>query len=593
MPIQLVAGEEATVKAEVTNEGQIEGVYTAVLKIDGKTVATKEVKVAPGSKQTVSLSWPLTAAGEHTIDLGGQTMTLKVLPSAQSRFQKGTDLLKAGELDQAIVELTAAIALDPKNASAYYNRGIAYRKKGELDKAISDYNKAIELDPKYAWAYNNRGNAYVDKDELDKAISDYNKAIELDPKYPKAYNNRGVAYLKKGELDKAISDYNKAIELDPKYALAYNNRNNAYAKKGEPDKAITDFKKAIELDPKYATVANAVDKVAPALVRVKVEDGEGSGMIIDKQGYVLTNNHVVWMLESATVILSDRTELEGQVVGRDEAKDIAIIKVDKGDLPVVKLIDSDRLELGDDIVVVGFPLAIEGDPTISKGIVSAFRNDEDRGATYIQTDAAINPGQSGGPLITLRGEVVGINSWKYIGIGLEGLNFAIATNSVVPILSRVMGGETIPAPMVTYTNKEAGYSILYPASWYLDDADPTEVLVTTPTEDARIIMSNSGENVLEGYTIADFAYAVLEYWRVIYPDLEERSVIWLDTNEGSLPVVKFTVTLNGGKRHNRILLMPLANGDVLSMQCMTQRSKWDVYSAVFQETMQSVDLIAK
>jgi len=160
----------------------------------------------------------------------------------------------------------------------------------------------------------------------------------------------------------------------------------------------------------------------------------GSGVIIREDGYILTNNHVVEGAERVTVVLQDRREFEAAVVGRDPNTDIAVVKVEAKGLPVAPLGDSDRVEVGDWVVALGYPLHLGS--TATAGIVSAkgrspgvIRRNSEASAPledFIQTDAAINPGNSGGPLVNLRGEVVGINTAIASPTGyFSGYGFAV------------------------------------------------------------------------------------------------------------------------------------------------------------------------
>ncbi len=170
----------------------------------------------------------------------------------------------------------------------------------------------------------------------------------------------------------------------------------------------------------------------------------GSGVIIREDGYILTNNHVVEGAERVTVVLQDRREFEAAVVGRDPNTDIAVVKVEAKGLPVAPLGDSDRVEVGDWVLALGYPLHLGS--TATAGIVSAKgrspgvirRNDEAVAPLedFIQTDAAINPGNSGGPLVNLRGEVVGINTAIASPTGyFSGYGFAVP----VALAERVAG----------------------------------------------------------------------------------------------------------------------------------------------------------
>jgi serine protease Do len=167
--------------------------------------------------------------------------------------------------------------------------------------------------------------------------------------------------------------------------------------------------------------------------------GVGSGFIIDKDGTILTNYHVVGEAEKISVTLSDGKNLDAKVIGKDQKTDIAVIKIDAGrDLPAVTLGDSDRLEVGEWVVAIGNPFGL--DHTVTSGIVSAKGRQIGAGPydNFIQTDASINPGNSGGPLINLRGEVVGINTAIFSQTGGNiGIGFAIPTNSVRDLLPQL------------------------------------------------------------------------------------------------------------------------------------------------------------
>ncbi|SRR5713226_891686 len=167
----------------------------------------------------------------------------------------------------------------------------------------------------------------------------------------------------------------------------------------------------------------------------------GSGFIIDSDGSILTNNHVVENAQKIVVKLSDEREFEAKVVGKDSKTDIAVVKIDaRGSLSVAPLGDSDRLEVGEWVMAIGNPFGL--DSTITAGIVSAKGRHIGAGPydDFIQTDASINPGNSGGPLINLHGEVVGINSAIFSRSGGNiGIGFAIPINLVKELLPQLKG----------------------------------------------------------------------------------------------------------------------------------------------------------
>lgn len=191
-----------------------------------------------------------------------------------------------------------------------------------------------------------------------------------------------------------------------------------------------------------------------------IEAGVGSGIIYDKAGYILTNNHVITGSDALLVTLPDGRTFNATIVGQDQLTDLAVIKIDPKDgiIPVATLGDSSQLRVGDGLVAIGNALALPGGPTVTYGVVSAL----DRSVTepaaeggsastsasgptlygLIQTDAAINPGNSGGPLIDLKGEVVGINTLgagqAEAGVQAQGIGFAISINQAKDIAQQLV-----------------------------------------------------------------------------------------------------------------------------------------------------------
>src|SRR5690242_753809 len=167
----------------------------------------------------------------------------------------------------------------------------------------------------------------------------------------------------------------------------------------------------------------------------------GSGFVIDADGSILTNNHVVENASKIVVKLSDDQEYEAKVIGRDQKTDIAIIRIEgKPNLPAASLGDSDKLEVGEWVVAIGNPFGL--DSTVTSGIVSAKGRHIGQGPydNFIQTDASINPGNSGGPLIKIRGEVIGINTAIFSRTGGNiGIGFAIPINLVKELLPQLRG----------------------------------------------------------------------------------------------------------------------------------------------------------
>ncbi|HEY5910864.1 MAG TPA: trypsin-like peptidase domain-containing protein, partial [Verrucomicrobiae bacterium] len=160
------------------------------------------------------------------------------------------------------------------------------------------------------------------------------------------------------------------------------------------------------------------------------QQGIGSGVIVTKNGYILTNNHVVDGADEVKVALQDGREFTAKVIGRDPKSDVAVIKVDAKDLPAVGMADSDKVEVGDVVLAIGNPFGIG--QTVTTGIVSATGRGGTVGLDYedfIQTDAAINPGNSGGALVDAEGRLIGINTAILSRSGgNQGIGFAIPVN---------------------------------------------------------------------------------------------------------------------------------------------------------------------
>jgi len=182
--------------------------------------------------------------------------------------------------------------------------------------------------------------------------------------------------------------------------------------------------------------------------------GLGSGVIIDKDGYILTNAHVVSGATKVKVKLYDGREFDAEVKGADERSDLAVIKIKAKGLPIAKLGNSNKLKIGNWVVAIGNPFgfAIENpEPTVTVGVVSAlnrylpaFSQRQMGLADLIQTDAAINPGNSGGPLVNLKGEVIGINTAIITTSGgYQGLGFATPINKAKRILKKLLKGESV------------------------------------------------------------------------------------------------------------------------------------------------------
>lgn len=240
-------------------------------------------------------------------------------------------------------------------------------------------------------------------------------------------------------------------------------------------------------------------KVLPSVVGIKVQYAvnsifsqntstamaEGSGVIISSDGYILTNNHVInssetnsnsfYSLGEATKITvslyNDDTEYPAKIIGTDQQTDLAIIKIDKTDLTAAKLGDSDSIQVGEWCMAIGNPLGMAS--SVTAGTISALNrkitDDDGKNYTLIQTDAAINSGNSGGALVNTNGEVIGINTIKASGTGVEGLGFAIPINSTKSITEDLIKYNKVKRPYIGITGTNITESTI--------KANPTAKLV--------------------------------------------------------------------------------------------------------------------
>lgn len=236
------------------------------------------------------------------------------------------------------------------------------------------------------------------------------------------------------------------------------------------------------------SITEAFQKVAPAVVTVSTKgvatfngffqqevEGIGSGFIINEDGYILTNYHVIEGAKEVSVTLSDNTTVSAKVVNYDENQDVAMLKITDENVKVpavAELGDSNALQQGEEVIAIGTPLSADLSQTVTNGIVSALnRNVETESGVVlnlIQTNASINPGNSGGPLVNTKGQVVGINTMKMSGENTEGIGFAIPINDISdkieslskPILNLGISIRTVDESLASQLKMEQGLYVV-------------------------------------------------------------------------------------------------------------------------------------
>jgi serine protease Do len=188
--------------------------------------------------------------------------------------------------------------------------------------------------------------------------------------------------------------------------------------------------------------ADIVERVSPAVVSITNAKGLGSGFVIDSDGYIVTNNHVMSGLNEAEVRFSDGTKYKARLVGRDEATDIALLKIDAPkSFPSLRFYDDQKMRVGDLVLAVGNPFGLDG--TVTAGILSARGRDEigsGQYTDYLQLDAAINPGNSGGPTFDVNGRVIGMNT---LGRPGSGIGFAIPSSTIQRVVEDLKQGRAV------------------------------------------------------------------------------------------------------------------------------------------------------
>jgi len=283
-------------------------------------------------------------------------------------------------------------------------------------------------------------------------------------------------------------------------------------------------------------ITQTVERVGPAVVTVigtvpgqntffgRLPDGQssGSGVIISSDGYIVTNNHVVENASDLAVILSDGTQLPAQVISTDIFADLAVLKADGGMPAVVTIGNSDNLKSGETVIAIGSPLG-EFRNTVTVGVISATGRMLDTGNGYfmedlLQTDAAINQGNSGGPLVNLNGELVGINTLIVRGGNgssavAEGLGFAIPSNTVRLIAERIIAQGYFARPYlgVNFQSITPAIARRYdlPAAWgaYVTDVDSGGPAANTGLQRGDIIVSIGEQSIDEENSYINVLFA--------------------------------------------------------------------------------------
>ena len=257
------------------------------------------------------------------------------------------------------------------------------------------------------------------------------------------------------------------------------------------------------------TIPEIFNNLNKSIVRINTRTGTGTGFIISSNGFIVTNAHVVSDKSTASVTLQDSTTYLAHVLAKDLTNDLALLKINKPNLIPVKFGSSNKLQIGEQVLAIGYALNLRGSPSITRGLVSGIRKNSIGSLDAIQTDAAINPGNSGGPLINLQGEVIGINTSKTKNA--VGINYAISIDSALPKIEEFMKGHplmSIKDPIsgkirAKFINQSFPYSIMIPENWTLHKiSDKYTVIVNNKYSGEISIKTESVPSDLTKYQYA-------------------------------------------------------------------------------------------
>jgi trypsin-like peptidase len=268
-----------------------------------------------------------------------------------------------------------------------------------------------------------------------------------------------------------------------------------------------------------------VERVRTGVVRIETEFGYGSGAIFesgrsDGSALVLTNYHVVEGATEALVIVNDSSTYKGVIQGIDINRDLAVVKICCGAFQALPFGDASNLKVGREVVAIGYALGIPGSASVTRGIISAIRYEEDNERWVIQIDAPIKPSNSGGPLFSPAGAVIGINTFKvestWESRPIEGLGFAVSEVTVREQLPVLKQGAYVVAPTPTpqpgapegvYISSRYWYTIGIPSGWQVDSTQEDAALIYDPVSQATVFISVEEINPDQYPTLDDYVAA--------------------------------------------------------------------------------------
>lgn len=310
----------------------------------------------------------------------------------------------------------------------------------------------------------------------------------------------------------------------------------------------------VSYTPSNSLIARIAAEVGPSIVGVdtqvvtqgpfgsqQVNQGSGSGIIFDKRGYIITNQHVIDGSQNITVTLPGGKKYEKvQVVGQDKTSDLAVLKITADNLPVAKFGVSSNIRVGDLAIAIGNPMGEEFAGSVTSGIVSALNrsitmDDGDTSRRYklIQTDAAINPGNSGGALINENGEIIGINTIKFIDSKVEGMGFAIPIDEAKTVIDQLINNGYVSRPYLGISamtvTEDMAKEYNYPTGVAIDKVIGPSAAETAGLKPKDIITE------IDSVKTPNYDVLLAELWKHKVGDIVKLTV-WRDGSTITLPV---------------------------------------------------------
>ncbi len=288
------------------------------------------------------------------------------------------------------------------------------------------------------------------------------------------------------------------------------------------------------LDAESATYADVIERVQDSVVEIATSSGAGSGVILNADGLIVTNHHVIENADAVAVKTTDGVEYAANIVGSDRKSDLAVLQIQAHDLTYAIIGDSEQTRVGERVLAIGNPLGTLGG-SASEGIISAQKRNisvDGLPMQLMQTTAAINPGNSGGGLFNMSGQLIGIVNAKSTGIDVEGIGFAIPTDTAIPIVEELVSNGYIagrPSLGVTVQFRNAGLSV-YPVVIGVND------LQTSGLQVGDILYSIDN-------TVYTSAAAMQAYLLGAYNAGDTCNVTVIRGNEGSYTQIKLQVKL--------------------------------------------------